>query len=190
MTRTIRKQIINGIVLGGILTIGIMVGYCAQPAPVVQEIRGAVRYVPIEVITEREPDAEVGKFEGIAKPVVKPDYVAHAPGGAWLDVEDFSAYSRALERGDTAKAELTPRRLLTRSVRTDDGFLFAKDKITIVSVLSDGTLDERRYSAHDGWQFRADADSLVFQHPRFPVKKTVEVGVVFGLGLFAGFLIF
>jgi hypothetical protein len=158
-----------------------------RPAPVVQEIAGAVRYVPVEVITEREPDAKVGRIEGITKPAVAPDYVARAEGGAELDVEDFFALPRAIERGDSTLPEP---KLLARSVRTKSGFLFGKEQVTIVGVLSNGTLEERRYSAHAGWQFRTDGDSLVFQHPRFPIKKAVELGLVLGIGVLIGQIVF
>lgn len=160
-------------------------------------------YVEAKQIEAKEPDAKVGKIESLAMPKVREEYVAVARGGAQETANAFCSatigirpdtqvYNPAgLPRVDTvtrasdSSAPSAP--ILVRSIREESRlFPWQRSSLYAVGVSGNGDLSERRYRVRQGAQLRADGDSLVVQHPRFPVKPIVGSLLLVGAGYLIG----
>lgn len=145
--------------------------------------------VPVEKIREVERVDTVVQFkERIVYRTAKPVTVATAEGGGRGDVERFCADTvrvPAVAVGDAVNPDepVRARALLLRSARTEAGWFFRPDRVVLTGPLSDGGLRQLTYSARPGWQAHVQADTALFQSPRFWwVREGIEAGTFIGLG--------
>ena len=117
----------------------------------------------------------------------EPELVAEQPGGADEVVEAFC-------KPDTVLVEIEGEAVyvpadtvfLMRSVRTDPGYFFSRDKIYVYGPTSVGDLLEVRYESYPGWSIRTQPD-LLFREPRLGwLGKIVETSLYVGIGFLGG----
>lgn len=165
---------------GVLLAIGAAVAWAVKPAaaPIVQRV-----IVTDTVVRELERvDTVVTWRERVVYRTLPPVQVRTAPGGAEDDVARFCPEPPA----DTATPPPAPQ-LLLRSVRTEAGWFFGRDRVIATGPLSTGDLQQLEYLARPGWQVHVHGDTAVFQSPRFGVvKPAVELGVAGVIGFLLG----
>lgn len=165
------KRFLAGAALGLITAFGVTRA-CERPLP-------PIKYTEFIIDTIiGEPDTVVQWRERVVFRTIEPEFVAEQPGGATDAVEQFC-------QPDTVRVPM-PTPWLARSVVTNAGWFFGKDKVTVYGFDGLGTRRELQFRSYPGWQFALGADQLI-QEPRFGrVKQIVEIGVPLVIGYIAG----
>lgn len=161
-----------------------------KPAPVYRDV-----VVPEERIVEVERiDTIVQWKERIVYRHVPATQIATAPDAGQPDVDTFcaEAVANALRTDSIATDTIVvPPSLLLRSVRHDDGWFFARDRLILTGPLSSGDLRQMHYGVRDGFEVRTHADTVIVRYPRSAlVKQGAEYGIVMLVGAFVGQLVF
>lgn len=187
------------ILLGAFVGITLYANFGPQPEPTYRTVQ-----VPVERIVEVERiDTIVQWRERIVYRHVLATQVATAPDAGQPDVDTFCAeavrQALASARPDTAPRlqegqdirPAAPATLLLRSVRHDDGWFFARDRLILTGPTSSGDLRQMHYSVRDGFEARTHADSVIVRYPRSALlKQGVEAGVFMLVGAFVGQVVF
>ena len=117
----------------------------------------------------------------------EPDLVVTQPSGGEATVEDFCHPDTVVQvvDGDTVWVHADTVYLL-RSVDTDAGWFWAKDRVRVFGPTSTGDLLSMQWRTWPGWSVRTDPD-LIFREPRLGwIKPIVEYGSVATLFYFLG----
>ena len=161
---------ILGITVGGLLAsiLRPSVDPIGYPEIIVHEIRG-------------EPTVEVRWRDRVVYRDREPEVTVTQPGGGVEIVEQFCRDTLVITATDTVVVPATPT-LLLRSVATDAGWFFQKDRVRLYGPVNTGALQEIRYVSWPGWEARADGDHVLFREPRLGwIKPIIEYGSVAGL---------
>lgn len=160
-----------------------------QPEPQYRTVEVSVP----QIVEVERVDTIVTWKERIVYKTVEAEQVATAPGGAVPDVQSFcaDAVREAVASVDSLQgATLPPKlppKLLLRSVRHDDGWFFARDRLLLTGPLSTSDLRQLTYNVRDGFQVHVMADSVLVQVPRAALLKQIaEAAVWMGAGFIAG----
>lgn len=185
------------ILVGAFVGITLYANFGPMPDPVYRNVQ-----VPVERIVEVERiDTVVTFVEKVRYVHVPATQIATAPDAGQPDVDTFcaEAVKQAVDAAlpsvgaDTEASDVaTPApALLLRSVRHDDGWFFARDRLILTGPTSSGDLRQMHYSVRDGFEARTHADSVIVRYPRSALlKQGVEYGIVAVIGAFVGQVVF
>jgi len=148
-----------------------------------------VRYerveVPVEVLSEREPDTVVTFVDRIKYVNVPPVQIAVAPQGAQSEVQAFCRPITVSQTvTDTVYVEPT---LLLRSVSVDQAMWTGRNEVFLTGLLSNGDLIGTDYSVRGSWSARVNADSVIVLQSRMSwLKGAMEFAIPLAAGVFLG----
>lgn len=176
-------------------TAGALALFLLLPAPPPEPVPYIITHT--EVLEAREPDTVVRWRERIIYRTPEPDQVVTAPGGGSDELAAFcaEAMARAIDASQPEFAHPIPRpspmvpgpgRLLLRSVRFQEGFLFRPDRLYLTGPTSGGDLRETAFTTRRNWTARTVGDSILLRRPRWDVL--VDLGEM-ALPLAAGFFL-